>query len=407
MAEIDFIEYPIFKHNLYSSGSHKKCLITCELNCSKKCKITYLREYKDILKTKEINDKYICLYCSRTTKFMGSDNPNSKYDYDRDFMKEINTNEKSYLLGWIASDGHIRNSGITIQINKKDIDILYILRDIICKTKEIPITIKEEFCSLGIHSKEIANDVANHLGICFGKKSHDVKFPQLDNDTLKWSFIRGVFDGDGSICEKKIKNYTYLRSNISTNSEDMRLKITEFCGIPCHNSKDQIQFSHYSTIDFLDKLYDNKTNLFLERKYNKYIELLQSKSSNFVIFKVIKKDKKAILPYKPRLSDAGLDISIIKLIKTVGDVGFYDTGLSFIPHPGYYLKIFPRSSISKTGYMLANSVGIIDSTYSGNLIIALRKVDKTSNNLDLPCRIAQVVAEKSIFTKIEEVGEEE
>lgn len=41
----------------------------------------------------------------------------------------------------------------------------------------------------------------------------------------------------------------------------------------------------------------------------------------------------------------------------------------------YYL--YPRSSISKTPFRLANSVGIIDSGYRGNLIA---KVDKVYNN---------------------------
>ena len=39
---------------------------------------------------------------------------------------------------------------------------------------------------------------------------------------------------------------------------------------------------------------------------------------------------------------------------------------------GYYL--YPRSSISKTPFRLANSVGIIDSGYRGNLIAKIDKV---------------------------------
>jgi len=58
---------------------------------------------------------------------------------------------------------------------------------------------------------------------------------------------------------------------------------------------------------------------------------------------------------------------------------------SFIP-TGYYM--YPRSSISKTPYMLANSVGIIDSAYRGNLIAKFNCVrhldfDNLTNNLML------------------------
>ncbi len=44
---------------------------------------------------------------------------------------------------------------------------------------------------------------------------------------------------------------------------------------------------------------------------------------------------------------------------------------------GYYL--YPRSSISKTPLMLANSVGIIDASYRGNIIAALRYCIKASD----------------------------
>jgi dUTP pyrophosphatase len=49
---------------------------------------------------------------------------------------------------------------------------------------------------------------------------------------------------------------------------------------------------------------------------------------------------------------------------------------------GYY--VYPRSSISKTPLMLANHVGIIDSGYRGNIMVAIRKFpsDKDDSLLD-------------------------
>ena len=53
----------------------------------------------------------------------------------------------------------------------------------------------------------------------------------------------------------------------------------------------------------------------------------------------------------------------------------YDTGIQVKPQYGYYFEIVPRSSLSKSGYILANSIGIIDPSYSGNLYIVLIKID--------------------------------
>lgn len=52
-------------------------------------------------------------------------------------FKKIDSPEKAYLLGWIASDGSIRYFGFIIKFHKKDLKILEKLRDIICK--DLPI----------------------------------------------------------------------------------------------------------------------------------------------------------------------------------------------------------------------------------------------------------------------------
>lgn len=52
-------------------------------------------------------------------------------------------------------------------------------------------------------------------------------------------------------------------------------------------------------------------------------------------------------------------------------VAVYDTGIKVKPPPGYYCEILPRSSMSKLGVMLLNSVGVIDPTYRGTLKVCL------------------------------------
>ncbi len=59
----------------------------------------------------------------------------------------------------------------------------------------------------------------------------------------------------------------------------------------------------------------------------------------------------------------------------------------------YYL--YPRSSMSKTPYRLANSVGIIDSGYRGNIIAALDESgneDSAFYTLDKNIRLVQICA---------------
>lgn len=108
--------------------------------------------------------------------------------------------------------------------------------------------------------------------------------------------------------------------------------------------------------------------------------------------KYVKLNESAVAPSKVRASDAGYDLTLIRKIKQSGDVTFYGTGLAMMPPDGYYLQLVPRSSISKTDYILANNIGIIDPTYRGEIIVALRKVSGDPNaELELPCRMVQVI----------------
>ena len=103
----------------------------------------------------------------------------------------------------------------------------------------------------------------------------------------------------------------------------------------------------------------------------------------------------AVIPFKVHESDAGYDLTIIKEHKKINDVvTLYDTGIQIQMTAGYYAEIIPRSSIIKTGYMLANNVGIIDNSYRGNLYIALAKIDNTQPNIELPLRCAQLIFRK-------------
>jgi len=72
-----------------------------------------------------------------------------------------------------------------------------------------------------------------------------------------------------------------------------------------------------------------------------------------------------ILPEKKSKEASCYDIYAHSIEKM--EDGFYKIGFGFateIPY-GFQGEIFPRSSISQTGWILANSIGVIDSDYRG------------------------------------------
>ena len=104
----------------------------------------------------------------------------------------------------------------------------------------------------------------------------------------------------------------------------------------------------------------------------------------------------AVIPSKAHQSDSGLDLTIIGKEKDLSDeVALYSTGIkATIQEEGWDLKIYPRSSISKTGYMLANSIGVVDSSYRGELFVALRKIDPSAEPLTFPVKLVQLLPER-------------
>lgn len=84
----------------------------------------------------------------------------------------------------------------------------------------------------------------------------------------------------------------------------------------------------------------------------------------------IKLDKGATAPQYAIKGDVGMDLTAISSrIEETAEHAFieYDTGVSVAIPEGYGGFVFPRSSISKYGLILSNSVGVIDQNYRGTI----------------------------------------
>ncbi len=107
----------------------------------------------------------------------------------------------------------------------------------------------------------------------------------------------------------------------------------------------------------------------------------------------------AVAPTK-RIIDVGYDMTAIDIYSTPTQLTtLYETHVALDIPLGYYAELVPRSSLSKTGYMFANSIGIIDPSYTGTVKIALIKVDLSMPDLELPARIAQIILKPYVVSE--------
>lgn len=122
------------------------------------------------------------------------------------------------------------------------------------------------------------------------------------------------------------------------------------------------------------------------------------------VIAVSRLEPSAPLPSKVRVSDSGYDLSLIAVRKQVGQVVLYGTGLAVEPPVGWYFDVVARSSLIKTGYIVANSVGVIDRAYRGEILVPLLKVDPACPDLELPARAVQLVPRPIVHFPVVDVG---
>ena len=89
--------------------------------------------------------------------------------------------------------------------------------------------------------------------------------------------------------------------------------------------------------------------------------------------KIKKLIPEAVIPSYAKYGDAGMDLTATSVQEGENFIQ-YGTGLSIEIPEEYVGLIFPRSSISKTKLVQANSVGIIDSGYRGELLVRFKRV---------------------------------
>ena len=210
-----------------------------------------------------------------------------RFNYPRDsnFFKNIDSDTKAYWLGFLFADGNIsyNKNEIRLNLQAQDIDALIKFRNAI-KAKNAIIDSQKTINgktyymkSFAIKDKKLKEDLIK-LG-CTPRKSLTANFPTILADEYYMSFIRGYFDGDGSIhyTTSKTGHKKYRISFLGT--KDMIDNIKNILGvshlaIQKNNNYYVLQISgNKQLVGILNKIYENSTpETRLDRKYNKFLE---------------------------------------------------------------------------------------------------------------------------------------
>ncbi len=212
-----------------------------------------------------------------------------KYNLNVNFFDQIDTQEKAYFLGILYADGYndTNRNAVNLQLIEPDKEILEKLTNLIQPSKPLQyIKIKNERHNncfrLVIANKHISQQLVI-LG-CTNNKTFTLKFPTFLSPNLFPHFIRGYYDGDGSLnvktnnsCVNIVSTLPFCRS--LSNIFHEVLHINSYIR-KCHKGRNTTTrmietAGNLQVLSFLDWIYAN-SRLHLSRKYQKYLTLIKT-----------------------------------------------------------------------------------------------------------------------------------
>ncbi len=131
-----------------------------------------------------------------------------RHALDETFFRDVDSQAKAYWLGLIFADGCIHGTSLSLSLARRDKAILVAFRQAI--HSEAPV-VDYDYCHgafsrLLITSFSLVADL-NRLGAT-ENKTQRITFPALDEELVR-HFMRGYFDGDGSLYKSIAKDSRY------------------------------------------------------------------------------------------------------------------------------------------------------------------------------------------------------
>lgn len=226
-----------------------------------------------------------------------------KYKLDESFFEKIDTEEKAYWLGFLYADGAVyyckHGCYFHLTLQEKDEGMVEKFKENLKTNISLRIYSEKKQKGLMINSKKMVEDLIK-LG-CTPRKSFKITFPNFDcvPQYLMRHFIRGYFDGDGTVRFNVRRSRTEIKiiSNIDfckgmQNYLEKYCKISKFYKYRVFETKRKNEY--YTNIgfgrtdcvmNFFKFIYENAT-IFLKRKKNIFDEYIKHRllvNKNFKI----------------------------------------------------------------------------------------------------------------------------
>lgn len=243
-------------------------------------------EYTDLRFEKRMNFKEII----RTIGYEGSDvsfrnnlrrlgwpisNGYEKYSMDESFFAK-DTIESAWALGWLVTDGHVRRVGFSLEIN--DRDVLQKLKSALRFEGPVNKAADKKY-ALRVYRQSVVSDIVSR-GVPLANKTFTCQMPKIQDEHV-WHFLRGAFEGDGSIVRDgpglriyicgASEKFIYQIQDI-LNSHDIQTYITRKDSVLYLNSRNMPSALRWALF-----MYENTdASIRMDRKFNKFVDFVRT-----------------------------------------------------------------------------------------------------------------------------------
>ncbi len=215
------------------------------------------------------------------------------------------------------------------------------------------------------------NDVPGRVTLQVSPELYDYINERLEADNREFRVLHGHNDITDRKIIEEIQNIVYFPDNPQQTYN--------------YNTTKEIQITDYITNRAQRKKFTKRQDHQPSRSNTRYPEQQCYNS-------IIPMSDNFVMPVYATSQSIGADVSVTHFVKETNGVQYYGTGFGITPAFGCYVTLFPRSSLSKKGFLLGNSVGLIDPDYQGELLVALVRHDGTNERItEFPMAVAQLV----------------
>lgn len=213
-----------------------------------------------------------------------------------DVFNVIDSEEKAYWLGFLYADGYVaaKSNAIGLHLSLKDLKHMEKFKTFVGWDGDIKIQKDHQFgtkdchnksgevlynCGITVNCEKMKKDLIN-LG-CVPNKSLILTFPTDEQvpEKFKLAFIRGYFDGDGTLglYKHSVKNPKLEESLMFVGTKPFLEKLQKYLGqghlmqkSNCNKLTYRLGYSTKKAFNAAKLIYEN-ARIYLDRKYSIYI----------------------------------------------------------------------------------------------------------------------------------------